>query len=688
MTSTENLIHDLLRQTEPTARGKWQSVKQRLGWVCHKSAVQECLQALERRKQYFTMVLSSNNSKYVEEIYSEVMWLGQRSNFERQKLLATWLGVADYHSQHAIYLTIRQPGTGSWFIHGPLESWFSRLASSTRVLWLQGKSGCGKSIIASYAIERTTVRINKRRQNSSAVLYFHCNFNDTSTHSANAVIASLVHQMCEKQPNLWNQVHRVEQKPVSGTQGPDQQASLDQLKQLYMDVSIQFSKLYVFLDAPNESPDCAAILSTLGKAIQSHPFMQLCMFSPSDLSMQPIESLKVLYTCVKMDEEQQRQEQNKDFRTCIENVLHKHSSLSTLPKDLKSYITQGLSAKADGSFRWVFCQLESLADQDTIADVRRALQSLPPSLHTHYRDTLVKVSFKERVRVKRLLRWLSLQIRPMRITELSEAVVIAANPNKAVLTEEERLVDKNRKMESYLKSVSSLVSYDSKTQIVTLAHSSVKEFLLSPSWQGDEDLKDLAIGNYGSALGKVLDVCLWYILQEPFCRNFSGSVSPLERSWPFYDYCAQAWPHYVEKLSAAGYNLNAIERSYIRRLFKSAENQEGGSYRFWLQEYAANYVPKQGQAWTMLRPLHLAAGHGWLSLVQLILATDKRDIDTTSGETLLTPVLRASVYRHVDTVRCLINAGANPALETDKPNVKYLSQYFSPEVSKLINITS
>ena len=657
----------------------------RLAWVRQKSNVQECLQAIERRKQYFTMVLSSSNSEYIQEVYSEVMTLSQRSTFELQKILATWLGAPDYHAQHAIYLTSRRPGTGYRFIDGPLASFLRGSASSIKILWLQGKSGCGKSFIASHAIERTT---KKMRQESSAVLYFQCTFKDTSTHSASAVIASLIHQMCEKQPDLWDLVHTVNQEPILESKDSRQRASLDQLKRLFLEVSIRYSKLYVFLDAPNESSDCAAIITTLCEAIQSHPFMRLCVSSTPELSIQPFERLSVRYTCVKKDAEQPKEEQKKDFRTCIENFLLNGSSLVTLPSDLKSHIIEELSTKADGSFRWVGCQLQSLADKDTIVDVRRALKSLPPSLYKTYRDTLVKVPLKERVRVRQLLRWLSVQIRPMKITELSEAVVIVGKWSRSVLTDEERLMDKGRKMKSYLKSVGSLVSYDPEAQTVTLAHTSVKEFLLSPSWQDDKDLQDLAVGNYERALKAVLAVCLWYILQEPFRGNVLGSNSLQKHLWPLYDYCAQAWPHYVEELSAKGSDLDGWHMARFRRLFESAKTQDGGSYRIWLQQYAPKYVPKQGQAWTILPPLHLAAGRGWLSLVQLILATDRKDIDAIEGENGLTPILRAAVYCHIRIVHCLINAGADPAPQAVRQNIDSHFKRMPSHIRQLIIATS
>jgi len=93
---------------------------------------------------------------------------------------------------------------------------------------------------------------------------------------------------------------------------------------------------------------------------------------------------------------------------------------------MKFCIIQELLSKADGSFRWIGCELESLADQDSVVQVRLALNSLPVSLDKHYRETLTKIPPKDRMRIRRLLPWLVVQYRQLIITELSEAVVLTA----------------------------------------------------------------------------------------------------------------------------------------------------------------------------------------------------------------------------------------------------------------------
>lgn len=144
MTIMEELLRDILQRCAPPARGRLQSVMQKFIEVSKKRAIEESLLAVERRKVYFTMVLNSSNLGYIQKVYSEIMSL---STSELHKALTTWLEAPDYYSQHTIYLTHLQLGTES------PTCWLRESAFSSKFLWLQSKSDCEKSVVASHPIE-------------------------------------------------------------------------------------------------------------------------------------------------------------------------------------------------------------------------------------------------------------------------------------------------------------------------------------------------------------------------------------------------------------------------------------------------------------------------------------------------------------------------------------------------------
>jgi hypothetical protein len=81
----------------------------------------------------------------------------------------------------------------------------------------------------------------------------------------------------------------------------------------------------------------------------------------------------------------------------------------------------------------------------------------------------------------------------------------------------------------------------------------------------------------------------------------------------------------------------------------------------WLQQFAPHYVPKLGQTWKMLSPLHLGAGRGWVSIVQLILSHERKELNSVAGESQVTPLLRAGFYtltkrKSVHSAECYNNS--------------------------------
>ena len=123
----------------------------------------------------------------------------------------------------------------------------------------------------------------------------------------------------------------------------------------------------------------------------------------------------------------------------------------------------------------------------------------------------------------------------------------------------------------------------------------------------------------------------------------------------------------------------------IRRLLDSYKLPNGGNYGFWLQRYAENYVHRTQQSWTMLSPLYLAAGRGWLGLLRLILAYNIEDMDTLGGQTCWTPLLRACCYGEEQFVRELLDAGANPVPEEVVARVDLLMDSLTPGTQQLMN---
>ncbi|KAI0275752.1 hypothetical protein BGY98DRAFT_1188245 [Russula aff. rugulosa BPL654] len=100
-------------------------------------------------------------------------------------------------------------------------------------------------------------------------------------------------------------------------------------------------------------------------------------------------------------------------------------------KEDKEIVVKTLSKRADGMFRWTFCQLEVLRDC-LPSSVRRFLEELPESLDETYERVLREIKKPNRDHARRLLQCLVVAIRPLRVEELAEVLAIDFNDAEGI----------------------------------------------------------------------------------------------------------------------------------------------------------------------------------------------------------------------------------------------------------------
>jgi hypothetical protein len=132
-------------------------------------------------------------------------------------------------------------------------------------------------------------------------------------------------------------------------------------------------------------------------------------------------------------------------------------------------------------FRWVYCQLEALR-HCLPSSVGKILEELPETLDETYERVLKEINKANRDHAHRLLQFLTVALRPLRVEELAEVLAIdfdapadrgipPSNPNW-------RWTDQHQAVLSTCSSLIAIVD-DGGYQVVQFSHFSVKEFLTS-----------------------------------------------------------------------------------------------------------------------------------------------------------------------------------------------------------------
>ena len=173
--------------------------------------------------------------------------------------------------------------------------------------------------------------------------------------------------------------------------------------------------------------------------------------------------------------------------------------------------------------------------------LRTALATLPPKLDETYERIMINIAEKDIGYVIRILQWLAFAERPLSIDELAEVVAINA-ARDPVFDPDEVLEDPLEALDicSSLVTISTAGGYSSTKQVATLAHYTVKEYLVS------ERIQRSRVAHYSMQAAKshsmIAIACLKYLDQ------FHGHENILEKKLERYklaEYSAEFWMHHA-----------------------------------------------------------------------------------------------------------------------------------------------
>ncbi|KAH9988242.1 hypothetical protein BJV74DRAFT_885364 [Russula compacta] len=268
-------------------------------------------------------------------------------------------------------------GTATWFTESTTFTDWKALGS---LLWIHGKrigiwEECTKACHfskSSWTVILTTDQFidhpgyqRHLRCRISSPAYFFFDFKDTGKQDVRALLSSLVIQLSHQSDYFCDILFGYHLTHQSGSQQPSD-STLTQCLEDMLRIPEQVP-IYIIIDALDECPNMSGIST------------------PRDKVLMLVEKLVA----------------DADKKMVIET----------------------LSERADGMFRWVFCQLETLR-QCLPASVRQILAELPETLDATYERILSEIPKSNRVHAHRLLQCLTVAYRPLRVEELAEVLAV------------------------------------------------------------------------------------------------------------------------------------------------------------------------------------------------------------------------------------------------------------------------
>ncbi|KAI9436570.1 hypothetical protein H4582DRAFT_2078189 [Lactarius indigo] len=601
-----------------------------------------------------------------------------------RKILKEWVLPPDPSTNHDIAYELHHGGTAQWFFQGGM---FEEWKSTGSLLWIHGKPGSGKTILCSALIQEI---VTLSKAGLASMAYFYFDFRDLDKQHIRNLLPSLLIQLSAQSDPCRDILSRLYVAHDNGEKKPRVGVMTQCLRDM-LTISDQ-RPTYIILDALDECPNSSGIPSSREKVLAlvkdlvnlRLPRLHICITSRPEFDIRATLGPLALHSVLLHDESGQK----KDIVDYINSVVYSDSEtmMKRWREEDKKMVVDALSEKADGMFRWVFCQLETLR-QCLPQCVRRTLNELPETLDETYERVIMEIKKTNQALAYRLLQCLTVAARPLSVAELVELLAFDFNVAKSgipVLNSDWRWEE-----QAVLSTCSSLITVvpGHGSSVVQFSHFSVKEFLMSDrlaTSMGDISRYYISLKEAHTVMAQA---CLGALLRDPDINNSTGAA-PLAR------YAAEHWVSHARVEDVA---------SRIRVGMEYLFDPDKPYFEAWVRLHDVDHISYSGNIPDPVpraRPLYYAALCGFHELVEHFTLKYRQHASARGGHcgtalhsassaghlqvvrSLLrhgvgvnvrggadgTPLLFSSRSGHLDIVQCLLEHGADVGLRDDRHN--------------------
>ncbi|KAI9453276.1 hypothetical protein BJY52DRAFT_1225714 [Lactarius psammicola] len=561
--------------------------------------------------------------------------------------LRRWVIPSDPSINHNIACDIHHGGTAEWFFQGGI---FGRWKSTGSLLWIYGKPGSGKSILCSTIIEDI---VNLCEAGSALMAYFYFDFRDLDKQHRRNLLPSLLIQLSAQSHPCCDILSRLYSAYGNGEQKPRDSVMIRCLKDMLTIPVLR--PVYIILDALDECPNWPGIpspreqvLALVKELVDLHlPHLHICVTSRPEFDIRATFTPLAHHRVSLHDESGQQ----KDIVDYVNSVVYSDSEtmMKRWREDDKKMVIETLSEKADGMFRWVFCQLDALR-QCLPSSVRRTLEELPESLDETYERIVMDIKKGTQPHAYRMLQCLTVAIRPFSVAELAELLAFDFDGAKGGIPE----LNSNWRWEDHeqavLSTCSSLITTvpAGDSQVVQFSHFSVKEFLLSDRLA--TSTKD--ISRYHIVLKDANTVisraCLGVLLRDPVDQNDADA-----NSVSLALYAARYWVTHAQVENVASSIRDGMQYLFDpdRPYFSAWVKLYDIDHRRWSPRLKTRMQPEAA-------PLYYAAFCGFHEVVEHLALKYPQYANAICGNAG-TALHSASDAGHVQVVRSLLKCGVD-----------------------------
>lgn len=375
----DDSLQDILKRLKGKApagqQSSWQRKLQQSKWPLSRQETLSMMEDIERQKSTLQLYLdkiqvdlTSKGNSDLAEIKRAVETEGQarkrdESSAHRETVLS-WLSKYLNEDKLQNVLQRKHRSSGQWIFSD--EQWCNWKDQHSALLWLHGKSGSGKTVLAAHIIQHL---LHESSTNTEKIFYFFCDSRDASTISQSAIASAILRQFCSMVDEL-PQVVEDAFGNGKGMHGREHNLSLTELEMLLANCLSQNPQQAktIIIDAINEAEDQEELLAWLVRLMQlpSHRIKVIVTSTSQPRhqdTLMPILTLSI-----------SGQQHSADINAFLLQDLAKRQNLRRLDTEQKAAIAKALNGGADGSFLWVRCHLDRLSRLRLADDMMQALE--------------------------------------------------------------------------------------------------------------------------------------------------------------------------------------------------------------------------------------------------------------------------------------------------------------------------
>ncbi|CAG5137499.1 uncharacterized protein ALTATR162_LOCUS135 [Alternaria atra] len=457
--------------------------------------------------------------------------------------LVKWLAPADVEGTLELLAKTRLPDSGDWFVQGDtVQSW---ILGKTKVLWIRGIPGCGKSTLCSSLIDQ--LRSDEvTTQNGPATVGFFCDGSSPTKRSSLAVVKSLLAQIISKFPECVDLAF--DSMVQSGQERATSLRQLSELLQTILTCRPNGLSFRIIIDAWDECEDgeTTAFLDTLLTLAKEHSSVGLLLSSRNETHIRSklkyYNSIEVTPSLIQNDLDRYIQ------------VALAQPPLSTLHNNpLQAKITTVLRDKADGQFLWVRLMIDNLRRATHLWNLEDIINSLPKGLERAYGRVLERLLTQDTVRQEtahRLFMLLTSSERPLSMAELSAALCI--RDKATTLSALDQFLDFDMFLDEVCGCLVQVVrDGEDREARVNFVHITVKQFLTGPDEVWDFQAKEIAKFRVREQDSHdfLAGICIGQMSYSKLGANevAKKSTKQLHNEYPFLQYASTQWATHLTK---------------------------------------------------------------------------------------------------------------------------------------------